>query len=460
MEDGAPHRLTIPIIGGGWAGCAAALVLAEKGYGVALYEMAPTLGGRARRVVRDGLALDNGQHILLGAYVEARRAIALVSEKADALQMIQQPFAVAPFAPNQPGAFAFRARRLPGPFSLLAGLLSAVGLSWHDRLAMLRWFAHLRSRAYRVDADVTAAEIIATAPLHAREQLLNPLCVSALNTPPKRASAQIFANVLRVAFDTGGGASDMLLPSTDLASLFPDGVARRLQAQHHAIHCRAEATIIEASEGAIRLRINDASIQSSAAIVAVGPHQLARTFAPDVCADPSIAEALDHVARLEWEPIVTVYLGYSSPIEIPRALVQLDGAPGQWVFDRRDVLARAKTGPPSSLRALLAIVISASGDHDALPNDALTAAVVAQLERLRPSMPPVVWSQVIAERRATYSCTPAATRRPRAGRLARGIYLAGDYTDPEFPATLESAVRSGRVAAEALHRDLSPIRAR
>ncbi|HEY4138682.1 MAG TPA: FAD-dependent oxidoreductase, partial [Casimicrobiaceae bacterium] len=342
MEDRAPRRLTIPIIGGGWAGCAAALVLAEKGYGVALYEMAPALGGRARRVVRDGLALDNGQHILLGAYVEARHAIALVSENAAALQIIQQPLAVAPFAPSQPGAFAFRARRLPAPLSLIAGLLSAVGLSWQDRLATLRWFAHLRRRAYRMDAHVTAGEIIATAPLHAREQLLNPLCVSALNTPPKRASAQVFANVLRVAFDTGGGASDMLLPSTDLASLFPDGVARRLQAQHHAIHFRAEATIIAMSEGAVRLRSNDAESRSAAVIVAVGPHQLARAFAPDVCADPSIAEALDQVAQLEWEPIVTVYLGYSSPIEIPHALVQLDGAPGQWVFDRRDVLARAK----------------------------------------------------------------------------------------------------------------------
>jgi len=455
MEDGATQRLTIPVIGGGWAGCAAALVLADKGYGVALYEMAPALGGRARRVERDGLPLDNGQHILLGAYVEARRAIALAAGgAAAAAQMIQQPLAIAPFAPDQPGAFAFRARRLPAPFSLLAGLLSAGGLSWRDRFATLRWFANLRGRGYRIDANATAAEIIATAPRCTRERLLNPLCVSALNTPPDRASARVFANVLRVAFDSAEGASDMLLPSTDLASLFPDGVARRLQAQRHAIHFRAEATIVEHAERAVHLRVNGNDIRSPAAIVAVGPHQLARAFARETCADPSIADALGHVARLEWEPIVTVYLGYASPIEIPSALVQLDGAPGQWVFDRRDVLSRAQHGAPSSLRALLAIVTSGRGDHDALSNDALTSAVVAQLARLRPSMPPLVWSQVIAERRATYSCTPAATR-PRAGRLAPGIYLAGDYTDPEFPATLESAVRSGRIAAEAIHRDLS-----
>jgi len=342
----------------------------------------------------------------------------------------------------------------PAPFSLLAGLLSADGLSWPDRFATLRWFANLRKRAYRVDAGVTAEELIAAAPSRAADRLLNPLCVSALNTPPARASAQVFANVLRIAFDSFDGASDMLLPSTDLASLFPDGVARRLQASHHALHFRAEAMVIDNAERTVRLRINGDDVGCSAAVVAVGPHQLSRAFDAGVRADASIAAALDKVARLEWEPIATVYLGYSSPIEVPRALVQLDGTPGQWIFDRGDVLSHAEDAAPSSLRALLAVVISASGDHDALSNNALTAAVVAQLKRLRPSMPPPVWSQVIAERRATYSCAPAATR-PRAGRLAPGIYLAGDYTDPEFPATLECAVRSGRIAAEALDRDLS-----
>src|SRR5438046_10181516 len=121
MEDGPTHRLTIPVIGGGWAGCSAALALAEKGYPVALYEMSPTLGGRARRVVRDGLPLDNGQHLLLGAYVEARRAIAAANGDATASRLVQQPLAIAPFASTQSDAFAFHARRLPSPWGLLLG---------------------------------------------------------------------------------------------------------------------------------------------------------------------------------------------------------------------------------------------------------------------------------------------------------------------------------------------------
>jgi hydroxysqualene dehydroxylase len=453
MEDRAPERLTIPIIGGGWAGCAAALALVEKGCRVALYEIGHTLGGRARRVVRDGLSLDNGQHILLGAYVEARRAIAAANGDPTTSRLMQRPLAIAPFAPTQPGAFAFRARRLPPPWGLLAGLLSAHGLPWRERTATARWFAHLRKRAYRVDEGETAAEMLATAPSLARERLLNPLCISALNTSPSRASARVFANVLRVAFDGANEASDMLLPSTDLATVFPDGVARMLARGGHAIHLRSEATLVENRDRDVRLRIDESDIRAPAAIVAVAPHQLARVFAPRLTATTAIRQALDQVARLEWEPIVTVYLGYTSRIDLPVALVQLDGAPGQWVFDRHDMLARAQSGGPA-LAALLAVVISARGDHDALGNDALTAVVDAQLRRLRPSLPRPAWSQVIAERRATYSCTPHALR-PRAGRLAAGIYLAGDYTDHEFPATLEAAVRSGQVAAEAVVRDLS-----
>ena len=295
--------------------------------------------------------------------------------------------------------------------------------------------------------------MVATAPIRTRERLLNPLCVAALNTGPARASAQVFAHVLRAVFDGEEGATDMMLPATDLASLFPDAVARALEAQGHAVRLHSEAVIVRHGIGSVELQARGNRIRAPAAIVAVGPHQLARAFDSIVRADPAIGRALDQVARLEWEPVVTVYLGYPNPIDTPPALIQLDGNPGQWLFDRRDILLRAQPGAPS-LATLLAVVISARGDHDALANDALIDAVDAQLRRLRPALPELAWSQVIAERRATYSCTPDASR-PFAGRLADGIYLAGDYTDSEYPATLEAAVRSGRLAADAVARDLS-----
>ena len=198
-------------------------------------------------------------------------------------------------------------------------------------------------------------------------------------------------------------------------------------------------------------------MRAPAAIVAVAPHQLSRAFDRSIRADASIARALSDVERLEWEPIVTVYFGYAERIDLPAGLVQLDDQPGQWLFDRRDILARADASSPP-LGALLAAVISGRGEHTAMGNDALASTVDAQLRRLRPSLPAPIWSQVIAEKRATYSCTPTAVR-PSAGRIAEGIYLAGDYTDQEFPATIEAAVRSGRAAAAAVARDV-PVAAR
>jgi hypothetical protein len=130
-------------------------------------------------------------------------------------------------------------------------------------------------------------------------------------------------------------------------------------------------------------------------------------------------------------------------------MLRLDDSPGQWAFDRSAVL---ESDPATKAATLIAVVISGGGPHDALDHATLSRDAEAQLRRCAPELPPVVWSQVVVERRATYACTPALSR-PAHGRVARGVYLAGDYTDPEFPATLEAATRSGVAAARALLAD-------
>ena len=455
MEDRAKHLTyagtPIPVVGGGWAGCAAALTLSEAGFRVALYESAGTLGGRARRVVCDGLPLDNGQHVMLGAYTATRRNIAIAHDGRPPLE--RRRLALVPFAPAQSNAFTWRSRDLPSPLNLLLGLVLAQGLSIADRIATVRWFARLKRAGYRCPPGATVTEFLADLPTRVRDLLWAPLCISALNTPPERASAQVFAHVLRAAFDDGTDAPDLFTPSVDLSELFPDAVSRWLLLREHDVHLRTEVTIARRGPRGIALAANAAEIHADAAIVAVGPHQLARAFTAEMRAvDAGIARAIAEVDRFSWEPIVTVYLGYAGAVDLPSGLVRLDDAPGQWVFDRRDVLARAIADAPA-LTGLLAVVISARGAHETLDQKSLVAAIDAQLRRLRPGLPQLVWTQVITEKRATYSCTPMLDR-PSAGRLADGIYLAGDYTDREFPATLEAAVRSGRAAATQLIRDI------
>jgi hydroxysqualene dehydroxylase len=443
----------IAVIGGGWAGCAAAVTLAAAGHCVELHEAARDVGGRARRVVRDGLPLDNGEHLMLGAYT-ATLDLAAQLHAGDGEPWIRTGLAIGPLGKDQPNAIALRARKLPAPFGLLLGVIAARGLTASERVATLRWFARVQRSGFQCSPQATVAQWMNALPPRVRNDLWGPLCLAALNTPIERASAQVFANVLRETFGSGARATDVVAPRGGLAAAIPDRTREWLLARGHRVQTSSRVRIVDTANG-VRFVDPHGTFHVEAAIVAVGPHQLASAFDASLAGDSRIAAALHDVERFGWEPITTVYLGYAAPVVLPTGLVRLDDAPGQWVFDRADILARAVTSDgAASLRALLSVVVSAHGPHDVLDHAALVAATDAQLRRLRGSLPPLRWSQVIEEKRATYACVPALSH-PACGHLTGRVYLAGDYTYGAFPATLEAAVRSGRLAAQALMRDLS-----
>ena len=452
MQDGArdlnaPRRDAVAVIGGGWAGCAAAVALARRGVRVELYEAAAVLGGRARRVERAGFALDNGQHLLLGAYEHALGLIDVVHGGRSPLT--RMPLTVAPLARRQPHGVTMSARRWRAPFGMLAAIATARGLSLRERAATIRWFARLREQNFECGARQTVAELLSPLPARVTRALWAPLCISALNTPIATASARVFCNVLRLALSARTDASDFVLPATDLSSLLPDAAARFVSAHGGRVSTGVRVTVEAIGGDSVTLSDREQSWTAPGAIVAVGPHQLADTFARRVAYEqPAVADALAACAGLGYEPIATIYLGYRERVELPCAITRLDDAPGQWVFDRGDVLARSAR-PPSSLAHVVAVVISASGPHDALDRDALVAACDAQLRRLRPGLPPLAWSQVIVERRATYACVTNRARPPHV-HLGGNVALAGDYLDESLPATLEVAVQSGLAAARAI----------
>ncbi|MFO1324787.1 MAG: hydroxysqualene dehydroxylase HpnE [Burkholderiales bacterium] len=446
--------LPVAILGGGWAGCAAAATLAANGVPVVIHEAAPILGGRARRVERDGLSLDNGQHLLLGAY-EATFALfdRVHGERAARSLLIRRPLAIVPFSAAQTGALTLHARRAPGRLGLLIGLVAAAGLSLSERWANLKWFRAIERAGFRRPADETVARMLSPLPPRVARLLWEPLCLAALNTPVATASAQVFANVLRAAFGGDGDAADFVLPATDLTALLPDGVARYVAERGGRVRTDTRAQVVSADREGAWVAVQGRGEPAAAAIVAVGPHRLAQAFAPEMlAAHPALASALGAFAALDYEPLVTVWSGYAALVAMPGPIARLDDAPGQWVIDRPDILARAAPSSRPAIAQLLSVVISAGGPHMKMAHDDLARAVDAQLRRLRPALPACAWSQVVAEKRATYACTP---RRVRAAgpRFAPGVYLAGDYVDAEFPATLEAAVRSGVAAAEAFLAD-------
>jgi squalene-associated FAD-dependent desaturase len=428
------------------------VTLAAAGLPVTLFERAKTLGGRARRIDVDGVALDNGQHVLLGAY---RQTLALVDavHPADVAGGLfhRLPLALRPFGARLPGEIELSAWNARAPLNLAGGVLCAKGLSWRERFALLAAFRKVRNRERHSAADESVAARFAATPRHAFTHVWQPLCLAALNTPPERASADVFAHVLRSAFGGAAHDSDLLVSAADLSASFPDPAARFIAARHGVVRCGATVRSVASANGLVSLGIGSGSEAFAGVIVAVGPHQLASTLGNGAAQPRGLEQCLAHLARFAYESITTIYLGFTYRIPFAVPMLRLDDAPGQWAFDRTATLA---SGAPPGTKSLIAVVISASGSHDALDQRMLAARVEAQLRRRMPDLPAVTFSRVIAERRATFACTPGLAR-PRGGRAGGAIYLAGDYCDPELPATLEAATRSGVAAANELIADFA-----
>lgn len=429
----------VAVIGGGWAGCTAAVELASRDVAVTLFESARTLGGRARLVEVNGHLLDNGQHILLGAYSESLRIMRKVGIDPNAA-LLRLPLQMR--YPNGSG-MDFVTPRLPAPLHMLVGLFRARGLTTDDKLSLARFTTTARWMDWRMNQDCSVSELLDRFDQTDRliRLMWRPLCIAALNTPPERASAQVFLNVLRDSLGAKRVASDMLLPRVDLTALFPAKAAAFIQA--HGGRVRTGTTVKRLHRGNAGWQANSSDASGTASetfdaiVVATQPGHAA-----------ALLDGLADTTRLTgfgYEPITTCYLQYGPGLKLDQPFFALldeveKGHFGQFVFDRGQ-LEKRQAG-------LLAVVISASGDAIPLGHDALAGAVAVQLADAlnNPALANPVWSKVISEKRATFACTPELAR-PANETGCEGLVIAGDYTAGDYPSTLESAVRSGQIAA-------------
>ncbi|MGV3627176.1 MAG: hydroxysqualene dehydroxylase HpnE [Betaproteobacteria bacterium] len=420
--------MTVAIIGGGYAGMAAAVELAAHDIPVTVFEAAPALGGRARRVTINDTALDNGLHILIGAYSETLRLIEKVAPKRD-------HFLRLPLTLNIHNRFSLRAPKLPAPLHLAWALLTAEGLSCADKRAAAGFMQAMKKRSYRLEHDCTVAALLAD---HSQvydliEYLWSPLCVAALNTPMQRASAQVFLNVLRDSLGAGRAASDLLLARMDLTALFPKPAADYVRARGGQVEAGATVERVTPDGKGFGLQVQGHQRHFDQVICAVAPHRAA-----DLLADiPALAPARRQIAALQYEPIHSIYLQFDGRVTLPSPMIGISDSPAQWLFDREAICGQ---------RGLIGAVISASGEQVGETQDALAQRVVADLAKNFGPLPPLQWHRVIAEKRATFSCTPDLAR-PAAVTACKNFFLAGDYVASDYPATIEAAARSGILAA-------------
>ncbi len=440
--------MRVAVVGAGWAGMAAAVALTEAGHHITVIEAARTLGGRARGLNATGadgqpIVLDNGQHILIGAYTDSLKLMQRVG--------VDVPKALLrmPLTLTYADRSGLELPNLPPPWDALVGVARARGWHWEDKLALLRACAGWQLQGFHCDARLSVAQLCSRLTPRLLQEFIEPLCVSALNTPAEEASAQVFLRVLRDSLFSGRGGSNLLLPRTDLGTLFPETAARWLKDRGAVV--QTGQRVMQLARTAAGWEVD--TIRFDSVVLATHSTEAARLVHAAQCSLPPQEQAAaatwsDTAQALRFTAIGTVYAqapalpapirtAQESPHTLGRAMLALRPGPeqpAQFVFDRSYL-----GGPPG----LLAFVVSASEQGRAILEDQVVRQAQAQLglEGLQPL-------QTVVEKRATFACTPDL-QRP-GSRVASGLWAAGDYIDGPYPATLEGAVKSGLGVAQQL----------
>lgn len=464
-HDAPSAAVDVAVVGGGWAGIAAAVELVRAGRRPVLLEAGPCLGGRARaatiRVGEAELELDNGQHLMIGAYRETIALARTVGVRiADADRPAGGPAQSVPcivrhrLSLRSTDGLQLDAARLPAPWHLIVGLLRARGMSRAERIAMIGLMTRLRLGRWRVRTGETVAGLLARMrqPPTLIERLWRPLALGALNTPLEVACAQTFANVLRDALGTRAAASDFLIPSGTLSQALPEPAAAWLRERYAELRLRTTVRALTLGDGQWRLRTDGGTVSARDLILAVPPWTAQRLLS-DATLPARTRQCAERLRGLAAESIATCYLTWPDreTVALPRWIMLEDhgenGGYGQWLFDR---------GVQSGLR-IAAVVVSARGRHAGITPERLATSIAAQVAR-ELGLPAPLAARVIVDKRATFRCEP---QRPRiecadadpmnasTGPGAR-LMLAGDHAWPEYPGTLEAAVRSGLAAARLL----------
>lgn len=441
------NNIHVAIIGGGCAGLSTAAALADRGIQVTLFESSSQLGGRARTVVvehNDQMhLLDNGQHILLGAY---RETLALLKkagvEEHKAFKRL--PLQMHMLTMQARAIFSLKSVPfLPAPLHTMVALLTCKGLSFSERIAAIKLMHQLKSSAFQLSRDVPLWQFLTGQQQSERliELLWEPLCLAALNTPLEIASTRVFLNVLKDSFTGHKHNSDFLLPRLDLSQVLAQPLAQFIQSKGGIIRLNKRARGITASNGGFYVETRVGQHYFSHVVVALSPARVDKLLEHL----PKMHNAVTQVQTYSYQPIYTIYLQYSRDIKLPQVMTGLHGMQGQWVFDK---------GQLSGEKGLLAVIISAAGEHQRMGQDELALQVAQELRLVFPQLTKPLWHKVIAEKRATFACTPFQAR-PTNKTAQPGLFLAGDYTYADYPATIEGAIRSGQNCANLIVNNLS-----
>ena len=428
------QRLQIAIVGAGWAGLAAAITATQNGHQVTLLEASKFWGGRARSIqpnFADHPPLDNGQHILIGAYQQTlslMQTVGINLEKALWRRPLDLRYADGSGLSLPNKSF---------PLNLLQGIAFNPCWSVADKWQLLKTAWHWQGMHFECAEDLTVADLCKNMTPTVWQDLMEPLCVSALNTPAHEASGKVFLRIMKDALFGPAGSSDLLLPRLDLGQLFPNSAIKWLEKNGAA--CQSGQRIDSIVDSGInpskapRWQLGENKFDHL--VIATPAWDAAHLLEKFNAAWATTAQQLKH------ETIATVYVQGPLNFKLPQPMLALrntQGSPAQFAFDRGQIYNEA--GTPG----LLAFVVSANK----LSKDDVTHQVMGQLIALliqlgEDALPIEAFKvvQTVVEKRATFACTPNL-KRP-SPKPCHGITVCGDYVEGPYPATLEGAVISG-----------------
>ncbi|MFA1551466.1 hydroxysqualene dehydroxylase HpnE [Actinomadura chokoriensis] len=440
----------VAVVGGGLAGITAALALQETGTRATIYEARPRLGGATHSFTRDGLTVDNGQHIFLKCCAAYQGLLGRLG--AAHRVRVQDRFDVRVLTPGGPGGRLRRAKA-PGPLHLLPALAGYRLLSPADRLRAVRASLALD----RLDPDDPALDRSGMGGWlaergqrrQARDALWDLFVTASLNIRLDDAALGPAAMVCQTALLGRSDAADIGVPTIPLGDLHGTIAAARIERGGGRIELGAKVSAVRPAEaGRPELVVNGSPVGADAVVMAV-PHRMASSIVPEE-ASPD---------RTKWDglgssPIVNVHVVYDRPV-LDEPFVAAVGSPVQWVFDRTAVSGLTGGGQ------YLAVSVSAADRWIDTPTAELRGVYLAALERLLPAARPARVTDffVTRERHATFRQSPGSgALRPASATRLPGLFLAGAWTDTGWPDTMEGAVRSGLTAARLVRRHLNRVR--
>jgi squalene-associated FAD-dependent desaturase len=433
----AGGRFDAIVIGAGCAGFSAATALAEKGARVLVLEARPGLGGRATAFTdpATGERVDNGQHILMGCYTDTF----VFLDRIGAADRVKWQSGLNVAMIDRAGHYSVLSLpALPSPLNFLAGVLAWDALSWSERMSVLRIGRLLTSAEPR---GLSVRQWLSQNGQGARllELFWEPLALAALNQSIDQAEASHFMRVLERVFGPDPSAAALVLPAVPLDELYAEPARRWLVERGSEVRTNAPAKVLIEKGKAIGVGVRDQVVSAPLVISTVAWHGFHALFDHPPA---ELAETITNASALGSLPIVTVNLWFDRAV-MQEPLLGLPGRNFQWVFDRRALIG----GHASHL----SLISSGAETVVSKSNEELTAIALAEVREVLPlaRIAQLKKSVAVREKRSTFSLAPDAPPRPHTRTAIEGLLLAGDWIETGLPATIESAVISGRLAATA-----------